>query len=178
MKRMLLLGSIFVLINSAYAYTGFGVCNYGKESIGSVICYGPTVMKETHVAGDIKVTGSLQAENISVRGVQVEGSLDLKNSQVSGAVNVSGDFSADHVQFAQGVAVSATKIMLNNSKVNGLMTITSTKDSPTLQVQCNSVITGSVLFSGKAGLIQVTGDSLIKGKVVNGSLEFVKRDCD
>jgi hypothetical protein len=168
---------MFALMNSVYAYTGFGVCNYGKESIPSVICYGPTVMKETHVAGDIKVTGSLQAENISTRGIQVEGTVNLSNAQVSGAVNVTGDFSADHVQFAQGVAVTGTQIILSNTKVNGLMTITSDKDSPTLQVLCNSTITGSVLFSGKAGVIQVTDNSSIQGKVVNGSMQFVKYDC-
>lgn len=169
---------MLILHNSALAYTGFGVCNYGKETIASVICYGPTVLKQTTVSGNIKVTGSLQAENISVQDIVVEGAVDIKNSQVTGSVNIVGSLMSDHVEYKKGVAVTSDKITLNHSTINGLMTVTSQQNSPYLQVQCSSVITGSVFFDGKAGVVQVTGDSIVKGKVVNGSLEFVKRTCE
>lgn len=173
MKKIILAGFMMTLLNSAFAYTGFGVCNYGEQSVDSVICNGPTVMKATHVAGDIKVTGALQAENISVRGIYVKGSIDIKNAQVSGIVNVTGPFTVNNVQFAQGIAVTSDQIYLNNSKVNGLVTITSDK-SPNLYV-CSSEITGAIFFDGAAGVVSVTGDSKI-GKVSNGSLIFVKND--
>ncbi|MBX3708291.1 MAG: hypothetical protein KIT56_04425 [Gammaproteobacteria bacterium] len=178
MKIVIFLGVIAIFMNSAYAYTGFGVCNFGKETVSSVVCYGPTVMKQTTVNGDIKVTGSLQAENIFVRGMLIEGSTDLKVSQVSGAVKIVGSLYADRVEFKKGVAVESHNIILNNSKINGLMTITSEQKNPYLQLQCGSIITGSVLFDGKAGVVQITGDSLLQGKVINGSMEFVKRKCN
>jgi hypothetical protein len=166
-----------LLTNTLYAYTGFGVCNFGKEVVEAVICYSPAVLKQTTIKGDIKVTGSLKADSITARGMIIEGNVDIQNSQINGQVNVTGDFYANNVEFKKGVAVTGTDIVLNNSNVNSLMTITSTIKTPYLQVQCGSVISGSVLFSDKAGVVQITGDALVQGKVVNGSLEFVKRTC-
>lgn len=176
--KLLLCIMLFCSIPAAQAYTGFGVCNYGKQTIPSVVCYGPTVLKQTTVNGDINISGSLTAENISARSLMIEGDVELKNSQITGTVNITGSLDAEYVQFSQGVAVEADTVILNHSKVNGLMTITSNDKNPYLQLQCGSVITGSVLFDGKAGVVQITGDSLVQGKVVNGSQEFVKRDCN
>lgn len=167
-----------LISGAAYAYSGFDVCVFGKETLPSVICYGPTVMKQTIVTGNIRVAGSLQADNVSANNLMIDGPLNIKNSYIKGSVNVTGNFFADHVEFKQGLAIAADDIVLSNSKVNGLMTITSKENNPYLQVQCQSLITGSVLFDGKAGVVQVTGDSLVQGKVVNGSLEFVKRACE
>lgn len=175
--RFALLISLFFFIPAANAYQGFGVCNYGKQKIDNVVCYGPTVMKATTVTGDVKVTGSLQAENLTARNLLIQGSIDLKNSLIKGSTNATGYLHADHVEFKRGVAVTSNDIFLNTVKVNGMVTVTSQDKSPYLQLQCGSTITGAVLFDGKAGVVQITGDSLVQGKVINGSMEFVKRDC-
>lgn len=175
--RIALLISLFLFSCSANAYQTFGVCNYGKQTIDSVVCYGPTVMKSTIVTGDIKVTGSLQAEDLTAKNLLIQGSVDLKNSLIKGSTNAAGYLHADHVEFKQGIAVTSNDIFLNSVKVNGMVTVTSQDKSPYLQLQCGSTITGAVLFDGKAGVVQVTGDSLVQGKVVNGAMEFVKRDC-
>lgn len=175
--RMTVLFSLLFFTASANAYQGFGVCNYGKQKIDSVVCYGPTVMKATTVNGDVKVTGSLQAENLTAKNLLIQGSVDLKNSLIKGSTNATGALHTDHVEFKQGVAVTGNDIVMSTTKVNGMVTVTSQDKSPYLQLQCGSTITGAVLFDGKAGVVQITGDSLVQGKVVNGSMEFVKRDC-
>ncbi len=177
MKGLLTGFGILLMTSAAYAYTGLGECNYGKEVVPAVICYGPAVMKQTTVNGDIKVTGTLRAENITVHNMVIQGDVVLLNSAVTGTVNATGHVQADQVEFKKGVAIVGDNIILNNSKVNGLITITSSLNTPYLQLQCGSVVTGSVLFDGKAGVIQITGDSLVQGKIVNGSMEFVKRKC-
>lgn len=177
MTRVLLACFIAFLYSPVFAYTGFGVCNYGKESISSVVCNGPTVLKETTINGDIKITGSLQADSISVKSIMVTGSTQLSWSQVSGTVKIVGALDADHVEFKQGIAVESDSINLDHTKINGLLTVTSSNSNPYVQVTCGSTITGSVFFDGKPGVVQVTGDSIVQGKVVNGSLEFVKRPC-
>lgn len=165
---------LMVLTGPLYALTGFDVCNYGKLTIPFVNCNGPAILKETKVDGDINVTGSLQADSISVKSILVQGSTQISDSQVKGSVNITGDLSADHVLFSQGIAVTSTSAILNHSKVNGLVTMTSDNKNPYLQVLCGSVVTGSVLFDGKPGVVQVSGDSSVQGKIVNGSMEFVK----
>lgn len=178
MKQYGLLVLAMFTFNPAFAYSGYGLCNYGKETIASVICYGPTVMKGTTVTGDIKVTGSLQAETISAQALVIEGAATISDAQIDGYVNVTGEFSADHVKFKKGVAITSYDITFNHSTVGGLVTITSPDKTPYVQVQCSSVITGAILFDGKAGVVQLTGDSIVKGKVINGSMEFVERTCN
>lgn len=177
MRRYFLLFVALTNIHAAYAYSGFGVCNHGKETVASVICNGPTVLKQTQITGDIDITGTLEAEGISVTAMTVMGSADLSASTVRGAVKVAGDLTADHVEFKKGVAVQSDKIMLNHSTVNGLLIITSEQKTPYVQLQCGTDVKGSVMFDGKAGVVQVTGDSIVRGKIVNGSTVFVKRDC-
>lgn len=179
MKNFLLTSLALILINPAYAVTGFDVCNFGKEQVPAVMCNGPTVMKQTTVAGDIKVTGSLQADMITVQSILVQGSTQISNSQVSGSVNVTGNFNADHVEFKRGIAIQSDNIILNSTKVNGLVTISSPNKTPYLQIQCGSQVTGAVLFDGKPGIVQITAnDSVIKGKIVNGSSQYVEKKCD
>lgn len=176
MKSLLLCLSL-LSVTAAFAYQEFGVCNYGKQTLDTVVCYGPTVMKSTTVTGDIKVTGSLQASDVNAINLLIQGATDLKNSIVRGSSVITGSFHADHVEFKRGISVTGNDLVLSSTKVNGMVTVTSPDKSPYVQVQCGSTITGSILFDGKAGTVQITGDSLVQGKVLNGALEFVKRDC-
>lgn len=179
MRHFLLVSFAMILINSAYAITGLNVCNYGKEDVSSVVCNGPTIMKQTTVNGDVNVTGSLQADMIFVKSVIVKGSTQLSNSRVSGSVNIVGDLDADNIAFAQGIAVQSDNIILNHTKVNGLVTITSPDKTPYLQIQCSSEVTGSILFDGKPGVVQITSDdSVIRGKIINGSTEYMTKKCE
>jgi hypothetical protein len=109
--------------------------------------------------------------------MNVIGATQLANSEVRGSVKVVGDLNADNVNFKKGIAIESDKIMLNHSSVNGLVIVTSNQKTPYVQIQCGSDVKGPVMFDGKAGVVQVTGDSVLRGKIVNGSTEFVKRDC-
>lgn len=182
MKKLSLKLFILVMLNmialpAISAQKDTGVCVYGNETLDSVVCYGPTVMKQTIVKGDIKVVGTLRAENISARKLQVEGAVEIRNSVISQSTIVAGSLTADTVEFKQGVAIESDSIMLTNSKVNGMITVTSPVKTPYLQVLCGSVVTGAVLFDGKAGVIQTTGDSLVQGNVSNGSRMRVEQKC-
>lgn len=177
MIRYLSLFFLCLGMNAVHAYAGFGVCNHGKETLPSVICDGPTVLKQTQIKGDLKIAGTLQAEGISTTNMNIKGSAQITDAEVRGAVNVIGDLTADNVTFKKGIAVESDKIMLNHTTVNGLVIVTSKNTTPYVQVQCGSDIKGSVMFEGKPGVVQVTQDSVLRGKIVNGSTIFVKRDC-
>jgi hypothetical protein len=173
---------LFIALSSgamlAHAYSGMGVCNHGNETIDSVMCNGPAVLKQTTVKSNMNVTGALHAEGISVAAAMtVLGATEISDSEVDGQVKISGDLSADHVQFKKGVAVDSSNILLNHTSVNGMLIVTSPDKTPYVQVQCGSVVKGAVMFDGKPGVVQVTGDSEVAGKIINGSTEFVKRSC-
>ncbi len=176
MRYLLLL--ILLIINPAFAYVGFNVCNHGQETLDTVVCDGPGVLKQTTIKGNVQVSGTLQASEIKANDLKVLGATELSDSSISGEVNITGSLTADQVQFGKGVAVTSDKIILKHTIINGTLIVTSPDTTPYIQVQCGSVIKGSVLFFGKPGVVQVTGDSVVQGKIVNGATEFIKQDCN
>lgn len=176
MKRLLMMLTL-AIANQAFAYTGFGICNFGKETVPSVVCYGPAVLKDTTVSADLKVSGQLTAVNISAGSLAINGATDIQNSKVTGAVEIIGNLNASNVNFQQGVLVTATTILLHNVKVKGDVVVTSTSDTPYITLECGTIISGIVKFIGRAGVIKITGDSAIQGKITNGSMIFEKRKC-
>jgi hypothetical protein len=166
------------MMNTAYAYKVFGICNYGKGIVANVICYEPTVLVETTVKGDIKIAGSLTAKKIKANAVTVAGSVDLEDSQIGGLVDVTGTFISKGVDFKKGLNITSSSIELINTIVRGSIIITSENAKPYLKLSCQTTVTGSVLFQGKAGVIEVSEDSIVQAKVINGSMEFVKVKCD
>lgn len=175
MKR--LVWSLLLVAASANAYVGFGVCNFGKETVPSVVCYGPTVLKETTVQGDTKIAGSLNADGITTNAMIVDGAVDVSNSTVNGKTEVVGALHASTTNFQKEIKASTSDMTLDHSVVRGSVTISSSSTTPYLRLQCSSAITGTVTFDGKPGVVQITGDSAVQGKVNNGVMEFVKKNC-
>lgn len=169
--------SIFFLVPQSQAYTGFGICNFGKETVPTVVCYGPTVLKDTTVSGDMKVAGPLTAENISAISVTVTGSADITNSTIKGPVTVTGSLNADNVTFQQDLTLNAEQVHFNHVKIKGSVLISSGDKTPYLVMECGTSIKGTLTFQGKAGVIQITDDSIAQGKVTNGAMIFIKKKC-
>lgn len=168
---------LLFVINPLYAYTGFGICNFGKEKVDNVVCYGPTVLKETQITGDVKVAGPLRASNVTMSGLDIKGMVKLQHSMVKGNADIAGYLEANDVTFEQGIHAMTREIMLNNSLVKGPVVIESKDEKPYLKMQCGTRITNTVTFVGQPGIIQITDDSIVQGKIANGTMEFVKVKC-
>ena len=165
------------MISVGYAYTGFGICNFGKETVTEVICYGPTVLKETKVTGNVNISGPLKAQDVSLGSMNITGSVDIEASMVTGPVEVTGAFKAQDVKFQKDLSLTAHDMLLRHSTVDGSITVHSSTSKPYLKIECGTAINGSVIFSGMPGVVQITNDSLIRGKLENGEFEFVQKKC-
>lgn len=172
-----LIWGLLLLVSTANAYVGFGVCNFGKETVSSVVCYGPAVLKETTIQGEMKIAGSLSADQVTVMGMTVTGAVAITNSTVKGPVDIIGALHSGRTNFYKDIKVKTSDMMLDHSVVRGSVIISSSTNTPYLRLQCSSAITGTVTFDGKPGVIQITGDSAVQGKVTNGAMEFVKKKC-
>jgi hypothetical protein len=171
--------SFFILLllsPLSHAYNAYGVCNYGKEIVPSVICYGPAILKGTLVMSGIKVAGPVRAVDVMAGSIVITGSADIQNTKVKGPSSITGNVQANNVEFQQGLIVTGESIVLNRSRVNGKLSINSHTNKPRL-VLCGSFISDAVIFYGMPGLIQITDDSTVQGKVINGSMEFIKKKC-
>lgn len=177
MKKVL--GTIFLMgSHCVFAYTGAGVCQLGKETTDKVICYGPTVLKDTTVTGEVKIAGPLKASGVTMDNMTVVGSAELDNCVVKGIVSMAGSFQATNVRFEKGVEVKAAYLRLNHSRIKGNLVMQSDNKKPMLSLECGTMIDGDLIFIGKAGTVQITDDSLIKGTLKNGDMEFIKSHCE
>lgn len=165
------------MVTNGYAYKGFDICNFGVETVSSVVCYGPAVLKGTTVSGDLKVTGPFTAEKITVSALNITGAADIIDSKVSDTVEVTGSLSAKGVEFAKGLTLTSDYIMLHKVKIRGSVTVNSSSNTPYMTMECGTTIRGDVTFTGKAGVIQITDDSVVQGKVNNGAMVFIKAKC-
>lgn len=175
MKKAIAIGMLLLGATETYAYKGFDICNFGVETVPAIVCYGPAVLKGTTVAGDLKVTGPLTAEKVTVGALSITGATDLIDTKVTGTVEITGNLTATNVEFSQGLTLTADKVLLHKVKVRGPVNITSSS-SPNLTMECTS-IRGDVTFNGKAGIVQITDDSVVTGKVNNGSMIFLRSKC-
>lgn len=164
-------------VTMVFAYTGYGICNYGGETVPAVVCYGPAVLKGTTVSGDLKVAGPLTADSVTAGSLTITGSAQMINSKVKGAVVITGNFNATNVNFNQTINITSDNIQLHHVKIKGSVMVSSTDSTPYVVIDCGSIISGDVVFSGKAGVIQITDDSIVQGRVHNGAMEFVKHKC-
>lgn len=178
MKAFYLLIVLVMIASKAYAYIGFNVCNYGAQTLSAVVCYGPTVLKQTTVTGDVKVAGTFDATGVSMAGLIIAGNVTIADSKVTGNAEVIGSLHAKRVIFQQNVTVTSADIDLSQTNIKGSLNITSKDTNPTLSMACGTVVKGGVTFNGKAGILQITDDSAVQGKIVNGSMEFVKKPCN
>ncbi len=177
MYLLSLLATLFFISGNVLAYTGFDICNHGKEEVPSVICQGPSVLKDTTVKGNINVVGPLTAVNVTAAAVEIVGNTDLQNTKIGGPVSIKGNLKANNVVFEKDVNIEANTISLHGTRIKGSMTISSTNANPELTMECSSVILGTLTFVGKAGVIRITDDSVVKGKITNGSMIFEKQSC-
>ena len=72
MKGFILVAAASALLTSSvYAYTGFGICNFGKQTVSDIICYGPVILKDTAVTGAMKVAGFVKASGVTAGAMTV-----------------------------------------------------------------------------------------------------------
>ncbi len=177
MKRMVLV--LLVCSSSVWAYDPYGVCHVSNNTVDKVICDGPAVLVDTKVKGVIKVTGALTAANVITHAGLVSGSATLKNVTIDGLTVINGDLNANHSTFNQDLKATANHTVLSGCSVKGSIVIDiNNEHAPDVKIECGSLVNGDVEFKGKQpGLVQVTDDSFLKGKVINGTMEFVRETC-
>lgn len=169
--------ALFGMANLAYAYTGFGICNYGKETLPEVVCYGPAVLKETTVTGDLKVAGPLKAYHVVAGELEVTGTTEMEDSKINGEATVVGAFNVTKTNFDHGLTITGQEILFDHSTVTGDLRVISDNEKPIVELNCNSWVTGSIIFEGVPGTVKITNDSIVKGKLQNGEFEFVNQSC-
>lgn len=170
-KNVNILIVLFVLIFSSTlnAQTIYGVCTYSNTTLKNLTCFGPATLVGTKVTGKLSVYGPLTLDDAYVNKVTVKGMIRSKNSKIHGVTSVYGPIFADKTKFFSDVFSATTVLQLVKSTVKGKLTIESKDKHPILYMACNSVIKKGVVFSNLSGLIKISNNSNIRGKIDNGT---------
>lgn len=172
-------GLLFLILPTiSLGYEGYNICNFGKQTIPAIVCQGPTVMKETKVSGNVNVVGTLNAISVQMGALNVTGRAELYDAEVNGQATVSGELKATNADFKQNLMITGASAILNHVKIKGTVSIYAKEQTPHLSLTCGTIVSQAVEFYGKAGIIEITDDSVIQGKIKNGSMIFIKQKCD
>src|SRR3990167_8335451 len=87
-RKFLYLFFLYGITLTANAQSAFGICDYNKMTLPSIVCSGPAFLKETIVTGNINITGNMEAHYIRASDLNVIGSVNIYDSRISGNVQV------------------------------------------------------------------------------------------
>lgn len=76
----------------------------------------------------------------------------------------------NHAHAKSNMQISSEKTIFSGSQVEGSIIVKTTGKAPEIALQCKTVITGDVTFVGQPGMVRKSIDSVIKGKVNNGTV--------
>lgn len=171
--RKLFLPFIFTIIlffNNICTAMPKNPCGYAKEAIKNLTCYGPTTLKDTTITGQAIIAGDLKASNAILNSLQMTGAAEFNSTQILGEAFIAGWLTASHSAFKNKLNVTADKVTLNASTIEGDVVMTAGEKAPILELSCYSHVEGSVKFVGKSGVVYLSKNSIVHGKIVNGKV--------
>lgn len=146
--KSLIIAAIAALASTAVS-AETGGCNYGRETIQSLTCYGPANLNGTTVTGKALVFGPFSATQATIGSLQAMGPTTLTSSSVQGGVVVEGPF-------------NATDSKLGKLEIMGPSTFNSSTVHGTMDVRGPSTFNSST----------VSGDVDIRGPVTANKSKF------
>lgn len=156
----------------------FGVCYYGNQTVDHIVCTGPTVVSEVTVKSGMNVSGSLHASKMTAGSLTINGAATISEATIKGMTTMVGELTATRTTFNNNLTITANHARLDKVTVNGTLTLISSDAKPVLVLQCGTLITGSVIFKGTKGWVQMSNDTQVQGKVENATIEFVGKECN
>ncbi|MCF6767727.1 hypothetical protein L3V86_05030 [Thiotrichales bacterium 19S11-10] len=135
---------------------------------GNLIVNGQASLKDVTVYGTTTINGLSNIDGAALYGLTANGPLKIDESTINGATKITGYLDAEETTFGQSVDAAASLIELEESTINGDLTITSDKPA-TVVLSKASTISGHVIFKKASGTVVKKDDKSRSGDVKNGS---------
>jgi hypothetical protein len=184
-KSILVAFTISMALTVQAQTSSYGNCNYNKQTVADITCYGTATIIDSTVTGTINVFGPLTMTNVtandvivkgpltmtyaSVNDIEVKGPLNVNSSTVKGLASVDGPVEATRSTFEKDVFSASNFVMLSSSQVVGKVTEKSSDEKAILKMTDKSIISGNVEFSGQTGQVILDSQSKVMGTVINGT---------
>lgn len=172
-KIAVLLG-VLVIFSASYAETIYGPCNFSNRAFDDLTCMGPANLNNVTVKDELKVMGLLNAKKSDFNDLDVKGVANITKTTITGNVTVYGPLDMSETIVKDDVVAATTVVNLSRVTLMGNLTVQSDMQQPVVNIS-KSQITKNLVFSKKAGLVNISTDSKISGKIKNGSKQVAKK---
>jgi hypothetical protein len=170
--------TVTIALTAQAQTSSYGSCNYSKQTVADITCYGPATIDGTTVTGTINVFGPLTMKNVTANDVIVKGPLTMNQATVNN-VTVQGTLtminaSANDVT-VQGPLNSTSSTVKGQVSAEGPVEATYSTFEQSIFSASNSVTLSSSQVIGNVTEKSSNGQAVLKmiGKsVVSGNVEF------
>jgi hypothetical protein len=143
----------------------------GKTKIaGKAIANGSTFNADVVLVAQASFTNSKLAKDI-----RLAGKTEMVNTRVVGRVKAAGMLIAKRSVFDNTVTLTASKAIFSRSQLNKDLVVNSKKQTPTIELLCDSKLKGNIVFAGMAGIVKTEHPTEVKWQIKNGRLEQANR---
>ena len=131
--------------------------------------HGPVENSKNGVFVNLKIVGPFSAEKIVCDNLSVMGAIDVSELVVKKTMQVTGGINIKHGDI-KDLEVNSSHISLVDSKLSNL-TVNGRKGKEQTLILDKTVISGDVIFKSGKGIIEMSKDSVVKGKIAGATLK-------
>ena len=152
--------------------SGVVVCDQQKMS--SLTVNGPVTLNGGRF-GPVLIRGSLRSNQVTFqKSVQVRGPASFDRDHVYSGVKITGNIQCLASQFDGAVNVMSSSSRFNACKMNSIvMSGDDTLRTPALYLRDHSMVSGDISFKNKPGIVYLSANSHIYGRVNNGTIKMI-----
>ena len=142
------------------------ICSEGAQKVinGS----GVVRINSTKVEDKVVVKGRALINNAEIRDLKVYGEAMINHGVINGKSEIAGVLTCQNTSFKQPLEISTDYIRAEKSSFNDIIIKTESPNGIFYMLGKTSV-SGNVVFQGAPGKVVVSTDSVIKGKIINGT---------
>ena len=179
-------------ISASGLTTVSGSAKISNSRLNAMHGSGTLSLENSQIDGNIKMSGSLKINHSKLNGqaiycsgsinssnnnyltsIKLSGNLYAKNDQFNALISGSGNIYAESSVFKQPITLATTKSNWSNSLIESNIIINTAEilfRTPTLTFK-NTRIHGDITFTKAKGMLILSGNSKITGKVINAEVK-------
>lgn len=165
---------LLILMSRGYAVDSNQVC---EKKSGTVRCQsgevdtirgvGLVYVNQTSVKKRLEAKGRVFIQSAQINEMKVYGEVVLVDTAVFGAASVYGHVNSQQSQFNQALVVYGNTMHALGSGFKDIIVESDIKN-PHVVLAGQSVVSGSVIFKGEYGTVELLGGAKVMGKIING----------
>lgn len=146
----------------------YGLLSASNQTFSNITLHGPANVEKCMFLGATTLMGMLTASDSVFEELAMSGVCELKNTIISGILSLKGLLRAENSTF-NTIEASTTALTLKNSVVENIIIQASEVTPQYVYLKNNSCVHGNVIFKGGDGIVMVTPDSKVHGKIIGGT---------